>query len=198
MQLINITSTPIEYKINIEPGRLEMKQADNARQKMTSFPSELSIQSRNIEVRLDSTRMRASLNLRNPGEFARYYGSQGMQTAYENIGDRVQFGNQISQIQDGVSISQVVQQKMLEQPTTYTTFIPSAGIDISWQPQQLNLDYQPTQLEFDWQTMKNSMEYVPGTYQMDILQYPKVQIEYLGTPTYVPPSADPNYEEQSA
>ena len=198
MQLINITSTPIEYKINIEPGRLEMKQADNARQKMTSFPSELSIQSRNIEVRLDSTRMRASLNLRNPGEFARYYGSQGMQTAYENIGDRVQFGNQISQIQDGVSISQVVQQKMLEQPTTYTTFIPSAGIDISWQPQQLNLDYQPTQLEFHWQTMKNSMEYVPGKYQMDILQYPKVQIEYLGTPTYVPPSADPNYEEQSA
>ena len=198
MQLINITSTPIEYKINIEPGRLEMKQADNARQKMTSFPSELSIQSRNIEVRLDSTRMRASLNLRNPGEFARYYGSQGMQTAYENIGDRVQFGNQISQIQDGVSISQVVQQKMLEQPTTYTTFIPSAGIDISWQPQELNLDYQPTQLEFDWQTMKNSMEYVPGKYQMDILQYPKVQIEYLGTPTYVPPSADPNYEEQSA
>ena len=198
MQLINITSTPIEYKINIEPGRLEMKQADNARQKMTSFPSELSIQSRNVEVRLDSTRMRASLNLRNPGEFARYYGSQGMQTAYENIGDRVQFGNQISQIQDGVSISQVVQQKMLEQPMTYTTFIPSAGIDISWQPQQLNLDYQPTQLEFDWQTMKNSMEYVPGKYQMDILQYPKVQIEYLGTPTYVPPSADPNYEEQSA
>ena len=49
MQLINITSTPIEYKINIEPGRLEMKQADNARQKMTSFPSELSIQSRNID-----------------------------------------------------------------------------------------------------------------------------------------------------
>lgn len=198
MQLINITSTPIEYKINIEPGRLEMKQADNARQKMTLDPSQLSIQSRNIEVRLDSTRMRASLNLRTPDEFARYYGNQGMQTAYENIGDRVQFGNQISQIQDGISISQVVQQKMLEQPTTYTTFIPSAGIDISWQPQELNLDYQPTHLEFDWQTMKNSMEYVPGKYQMDILQYPKVQIEYLGTPTYVPPSADPNYEEKNA
>ena len=131
-------------------------------------------------------------------EFARYYGSQGRQTAYENIGERVQFGNQIAQIQDGVSISQVVQQKMLQQPTTYTTFIPSAGIDISWQPAQLDLDYQPTQLEFDWQTMKNTMEYVPGKYQMDILQYPKITVEYLGTPTYVPPSADPNYEEKSA
>lgn len=198
MQLINITSTPIDYKINIEPARLEMKQADNARQKMTLDPSQLSIQSRNIEVRLDSTRMRASLNLRNPGEFAQYFGNQGLQTAYENIGERVQFGNQISRIQDGVSISQVVQQKMLQQPTTYTTFIPSAGIDMSWQPAQLDMDYQPAQLEFDWQTMKNSMEYVPGKYHMEILQYPKVQVEYLGTPTYVPPSADPNYEEKSA
>lgn len=196
--LINITSTPIDYKISIEPARLEMKQADNARQKMTLDPSELKIQSRNIEVRLDSTRMRASLNLRKMDDFAQYYGGQGLQKAYENIGERVQFGNQIAQIQDGVSISQVVQQKMIQQPTTYTTFIPSAGIDTSWQPAELDLDYQPTKLEFDWQTMKNSMEYVPGKYQMEILQYPKIEIEYLGTPHYVPPSADPNYEEMSA
>lgn len=198
MQLINISSTPIEYKINIEPARLEMKQADNARHQMTLDPSQLNIQSRNIQVQLDSTRMRASLNLRNPGEFARYYGSQGNQTAYENIGERVQFGNQIARIQDGVSISQVVQQKALQQPTSYTTFIPSAGMDMSWQPAEINLDYEPTELSFDWQTMKNIMEYVPGKYQMEILQYPKVSVEYLGTPTYVPPSADPNYEEKSA
>lgn len=198
MQLINISSTPIEYKINIEPARLEMKQADNARHQMTLDPSQLSIQSRNTQVRLDTTQMRASLNLRNPGDFARYYGSQGNQTAYENIGERVQFGNQIARIQDGVSISQVVQQKALQQPTSYTTFIPSAGVDMSWQPAEINLDYKPTDLSFDWQTMKNIMEYVPGKYQMEILQYPKVSVEYLGTPTYVPPSADPNYEEKSA
>ncbi len=198
MQLINITSTPIDYKINIEPGRLEMRQADNASHRMNVDPSRLSVRSQNIQVRLDSTQMRASLNLRKAGDFARYYGSQGMQTVYENIGERVQFGNQIAQIQDGVSISQVVQQKALQQPTTYTTFIPSAGVDMSWQPAELDLDYQPTELSFDWQVQKNIMEYVPGKYQMDILQYPKIEIEYLGTPTYVPPSSDPNYEEKSA
>jgi len=195
MQLINITSTPIEYKINIEPGRLEMKQSDNPSFQLTQDTGRMNINSKNIQVRLDSTRLRESLNLRDPGAFARYYGSQGLQTAYENIGERVQFGNQISQIQDGVSISQIVQQKALQQPTTYTTFIPSAGWDISWQPQELNLDYQPTEMNFDWRVQKNIMEYVPGKYQMDILQYPKVEIEYLGTPTYVPPSSDPNYEE---
>ena len=198
MQLIKITNIPIEYKISIEPARLEMKQAQNAQQDMTKDPSQLSIQSRNIEVRLDSTEMRASLNHRNPGDFARYYGGQGRQTAYENIGDRVQFGNQIAQIQDGVTISAVVRQKMLEQPTTYTTFIPSAGIDMSWQPQGLKLDYQPADLNFDWQIMKNTMDYVPGKFNMEILQYPKIEIKYLGEPTYVPPSSNPNYEEQSA
>ena len=195
MQLINITSTPIEYKINIEAARLEMKQSDNPRYQMTQNQGRMNIDAKNIQVRLDSTRLRESLNLRDPGAFARYYGSQGQQTAYENIGERGQFGNQISQIQDGVSISQIVQQKALQQPTTYTTFIPSAGWDISWQPQELNLDYQPTEMNFDWQVQKNIMEYVPGKYQMDILQYPKIEIEYLGTPTYVPPSSDPNYEE---
>lgn len=195
MQLINITSTPIEYKINIEAARLEMKQSDNPRYQMEQNQGRMNIDAKNIQVRLDSTRLRESLNLRDPGAFARYYGSQGRQTAYENIGERVQFGNQISQIQDGVSISQIVQQKAIQQPTTYTTFIPSAGWDISWQPQELNLDYQPTEMNFDWQVQKNVMEYVPGKYQMDILQYPKIKIEYLGTPTYVPPSSDPNYEE---
>ena len=195
MQLINITSTPIEYKINIEAARLEMKQSDNPRYQMEQNQGRMNIDAKNIQVRLDSTRLRESLNLRDPGAFARYYGSQGRQTAYENIGERVQFGNQISQIQDGVSISQIVQQKAIQQPTTYTTFIPSAGWDISWQPQELNLDYQPTEMNFDWQVQKNVMEYVPGKYQMDILQYPKIEIEYLGTPTYVPPSTDPNYEE---
>lgn len=198
MQLINITSTPIDYKINIEPARLELKQSDNPTHQMNVDPSSLNIRSRNIQVRLDSTQLRASLNLRKAGDFARYYGGQGQQTVYENIGERVQFGNQISQIQDGVSISQVVQQKALQQPTTYTTFIPSAGVDMSWQPQELNLDYQPTELSFDWQVAKNIMEYVPGKFQMDILQYPKIEIEYLGTPTYVPPSSDPNYEEIGA
>ena len=195
MQLINITSTPIEYKINIEAARLEMKQSDNPRYQMEQNQGRMNIDAKNIQVRLDFTRLRESLNLRDPGAFARYYGSQGRQTAYENIGERVQFGNQISQIQDGVSISQIVQQKAIQQPTTYTTFIPSAGWDISWQPQELNLDYQPTEMNFDWQVQKNVMEYVPGKYQMDILQYPKIEIEYLGTPTYVPPSSDPNYEE---
>ena len=77
MQLINITSTPIEYKINIEAARLEMKQSDNPRYQMTQNQGRMNIDAKNIQVRLDSARLRESLNLRDPGAFAWYYGSQG-------------------------------------------------------------------------------------------------------------------------
>ena len=70
MQLINITSTPIEYKINIEAARLEMKQSDNPRYQMEQNQGRMNIDSKNIQVRLDSTRLRESLNLRNPTPFA--------------------------------------------------------------------------------------------------------------------------------
>ena len=106
--------------------------------------------------------------------------------------------NQIAQIQDGVTISQIVRQRMLEQPTTYTTFLPAVGPDISWQPQELDLNYDPGSVTFDWKVMQNQMDYIPGKFQMNITQYPKVQIEYLGEPNYVPPSASPTYQEDEA
>ena len=192
MQLIKITNIPMEYKLDIQPARLEMKQAQNPQHQLSREASHLGIQSRSIQVRLDTTELRASLNLRTNGDFARYYAGRGRQTAYDTIGENVQFGNQMAQIQDGVTISQIVRQKMLAQPTTYTTFLPSVGPDISWQPEELKLDYDPGSMKFDWEVLRNQMEYIPGRFRMNITQYPRVQIEYLGEPNYVPPSANPN------
>lgn len=131
MQLLKITSVPLEYEIHTEAARLEMKQAQNPSHVMTKNPSGWTMHARNIQVRMDTTELRASLNMRNSMDFARYYGSQGRQAAYQAVGEAVQFGNQMQQIQDGVSIGQIIRQRLLQQPETYTTFLPSAGTDIS-------------------------------------------------------------------
>lgn len=191
VQLLKITNIPIEYNYRITPGRLELKQAQNPSQRMTQVPSRLNIQTQNIQMRLDSTELRASLNLRTNGDFARYCADKGTQAAYETIGETVQFGNQMARIQDGVTIGQLIKKRMLVQPVTYTAFFPSADVQISWQPQELDLEYDAGSLEFDWEIMRNRMDYIPGKFQMAITQYPKVQIEYLGKPNYVPPSATP-------
>lgn len=195
MQLLKITSVPLEYEIHTEAARLEMKQAQNPSHVMTKNPSGWTMHARNIQVRMDTTELRASLNMHNSMDFARYYGSQGRQAAYQAVGEAVQFGNQMQQIQDGVSIGQIIRQRLLQQPETYTTFLPSAGTDISWQPAQLDKQYNPGSLEFDWQIMQNQMNFIPGKFQFEITQYPDVRVEYLGKPAYVPPSASPDYVE---
>lgn len=191
-QLLKITTTPIQYDLHIEPAHLQLKQAQNPRHDLLRDPSALSIRTRTIQVRLDTTELRASLNLRTSGEFARHYAEQGRQTAYRTIGEQVQFGNQMAQIQDGVTISQLVRQRMLEQPTTYTTFIPSVGPEIAWQPAETDIRYDPGSVTFDWKVMQNQMEFIPGRFQLQITQYPRVEIEYLGKPNYVPPSSSPD------
>ena len=72
MQLLKITSVPLEYEIHTEAARLEMKQAQNPSHVMTKNPSGWTMHARNIQVRMDTTELRASLNMRNSMDFARY------------------------------------------------------------------------------------------------------------------------------
>lgn len=198
MQLINITSQPLKYEIHTEAARLEMNVPKNPQGTVKRAPSQMRIRTKDIEVRLDTTEMRASLNLRSIASWKQVWAQQGQQAAYEVIGENVQTGNQMQRIDDGVTIGQIVRQKMLQAAdcTTYTTYIPSEGTEISWDPAQININYDPGSVQTEWQIAQNVMNYIPGKFQMEILQYPKVTIEYLGEPTYVPPSAAPGYVEE--
>lgn len=43
-----------------------------------------------------------------------------------------------------------------------------------------------------------NLEYTPGDVDITVEELAKVEIEYLGGPTYFPKSADPEYEEPDA
>lgn len=195
MQLIEITSVPIQYKIQIEPSKLVMQQAQNAKMEMSFSPARLNMEQKNTKVRIDTTEMRSSIGLKNVDTKIAEAAQRGMQAAQRATAEIAQQGNQMAQIQDGVTIGQIARQKMLSQPDSITVFLPNVGPSISWEPAELNVQYQPSELNVDWQTMQNTLDYVPGKFQMIIERYPRVQIEYLGEPNYVPPSANPNYEE---
>lgn len=194
-QVLQITTTPIEYKLEMESSRLEYNQADNARVDVTQRPARLNMESQNIQVRIDTMDMRRSLGFETNTDRAR----NGAQRGRENLGrfmsEQTQTGNSLARIEDGVKIADVVRQKMEQQPEYYTAFLPSEGPKISWVPAQLKKDYQAGDINFDWQTMRNVLEYVPGRFQMNITQYPKVEIMYTGRPMYIPPSSDPEYVE---
>lgn len=193
--LLKITYSPIQYQYEIERARLEAQKPELPKSTINRTDSEMRLRSQNIKVQLNTDAMRESMNMRTTGQWARTFGQQGMQAAQQAVGDYTRFGNQMQQIQDGVTIAQIVQNKMLEQPTTYTTFIPSVGPEINWQENQLSTQYKPAEMAFDWDTARNRMNYIPGKFSIKITQYPSISIEYMGDPQYVPPSANPNYEE---
>ncbi|MCI8649707.1 MAG: hypothetical protein HFG20_06290 [Anaerotruncus sp.] len=197
MQLLRITSQPIKYELSVEPARLEFANVPkNPQGTVHRQPTQMDIRTKDIEVRLDTTEMRASLNLRSVGSWIELFANRGMQKGRAAIGEAVQTGNKMAQIDDGVTVAQIAQQKMMERASfeTYTTFIPSAGVQTDWDPATVNLDYQPGSVQTEWQIEQNVMNYVPGKFHIEVLQYPKIEIEYLGEPVYVPASAAPGYE----
>lgn len=193
-QLLQITTVPIEYKFEIEHSRLQYKQAENPSADMRQSPARLNLNSENIKVRIDTMDMRRSLGFQTSMDVAVNSKEQGLKNVQQFMDNQAYIGRQMSQIQDGVKIGDVVKQKMLQQPESYMAFLPSAGPNISWTPAKLDVSYQKGDLGFDWNINKNIMEYIPGKFHMNIVQYPRVQVEYVGDPNYVPPSADPNYE----
>jgi len=193
-QLLQITSTPIEYKIEIEAARLDYNQAENPRVELKQQPAKLNTHSKNIQVRIDTMDMRRSLGFQNNMDRAMSGAQKGESAVKTFIANQNQMGRIVGDTSNNQTISDVVRQKVMEQPDSYTVFLPSVGPQISWVPNQLNTEYQRGELNTDWQTARNIFEYVPGKYHMNITQYPKVEIKYLGDPLYVPPSADPNYE----
>ena len=198
MQLLKIENIPIQYRFQIESARLEMKQSDNPQMQQSRTAARLNLHKKDIQVRLDTTEMRNSINLKSTATMMADEAAKGKQAVQSAISDMASFGEQVSQIQNGVTIPQLISQKLFEQPDTITTFLPSAGPEISWDPATVDTDYIAASTQTDWEINQNVLDYIPGKFQMIIEQYPQVKIEYLGEPNYVPPSANPNYEEPVA
>lgn len=193
MQLLKITTTPIEYRLQLENASLRVAENVPAKLNPKVIPSKLDINTQNIKVQLDTTRARDSLGLHNPTTAAKNAGNKGLQAAQEATAQYAAIGNQLAQIQyPGQDIPRVFAQLLDKQPQTAMVFLPSQGPDISWEPNSININFDPATVQTEWQSAKFSMEYVPAKYKLDIVKYPKVSIEYVGGPIYVPASADPN------
>ena len=77
-------------------------------------------------------------------------------------------------------------------------FTPSARPEISWSEPNISIQYEMDKLNFEFKLANGNFEFIPGSIEINIKQYPDVVIEYIGKPIYVPPSADPDYVEFSA
>lgn len=67
-------------------------------------------------------------------------------------------------------------------------FLPTTGPEIEWSDPDLEIEYQKDKLSFDLKVQNGDVEFIPGDVELNVTEQPKVKIEYIGKPLYVPPS----------
>lgn len=154
------------------------------------------IQSTPAKVHIDSYETRASAGIKSAPRSIQEFAEAGRAAAREAAQNYAEEGNQIVDSHgQGYPIAEIAASKMIKTSETIMAFIPSVPPEITVEEGSISFDYTPDQLNYDWNvSTRPQLEYVPGSIEFTVEQYPEVIIEYIGSPIYVPPSSDPNYE----
>lgn len=191
-QLISITTKPMLYERTAVPARLELSQ-ENPTVSVTRQPAVMEIHQEHPKVQLDSTAYRSSLGFKGIVDFAQSEADRGERAVMQATADYAEVGNMMAKAYKGVSVIDAALSKLSNYAQADLVLVPLNPINISWQPGGVSINYTPVQMDFDWNTPPPQLSFTPGSISMNITQYPSIEIQYLGGPNYVPPSADPNY-----
>lgn len=153
------------------------------------------MRSQNTRLQMDSTNFRSDLGYKSHDAMMQDFAQRSRRSAQEAVANKVDFGNQAIHIEKGASIPDILYSRLMQDKSSASLqMVPLSPIQMDWAPSQLEVNYEPVRQSFDWRTAKSSLEFIPGKFSVDILQYPSVNIEYIGKPIYVPASADPDYQ----
>lgn len=196
--LIRITTVPISFEFKVNNARLE-KSSGTAELNLTRDKGGLRIQSNNIKLSLDTFEARNSVSptaIRSIEQAS----DEGKTAAYEAIARYTNEGTIMMDAKfNGKALDQIFASRAQLPTGEFTVgFTPSTGAEISWSDPDISIQYEMDKLNFEFKLANGDFEFIPGNIEVSITQYPDVQIEYIGKPLYVPPSADPDYVEFSA
>ncbi len=195
--LLKITSIPISIEVNVTNAQLKVPDGkEPLKMDIDRTPGGYTMKSRPARINIDTYAARSSMGYGeyNATDFNKKQAERGFKISYEGVARIVSEGDQLAR---GVSPSEIASQNMRAGASieTISEFIPKGGADISFDKGTLTLNYTPTDINIDWENVNSSVvEFVPGSIEFIIKERPRVEIEYVGDPIYVPPSAKPGYE----
>lgn len=194
MNLLKISTTPISLSMSSQRARLESEVPD-PQVGIDVTSGQLQMRSENIKVNIDTFEARQNQGFRTAKGLMQEAAQRGQEAAQEATAQYARIGNQLSQIQNGVTVADVMKNYTFPAPSfSKVEVAPHVGPDISWQPGKLDMQYTPAKVDYTPDVGTKRARYVPGELNINVEQYPKVDIEYVGEPLYVPPSASPDYE----
>ena len=193
--LIEIKTVPIEIEMKVNHAKLEYTRG-TADLEISRSEGGLSIKSRPIKLNIDPIEARNSVvptAMRSQQQAAQ----KGQEASYTATATYAQHGQMLLKAKIGQDmIGQFAAESTMKNyhPNSGIEFLPSAPVEIDWDPGEMEIRYEMDKLNFDWRINQAQFEFTPGDIEVSVTQRPDVIIKYVGGPLYVPPSSDPNYE----
>ncbi|MBQ8193898.1 MAG: hypothetical protein IJZ47_00900 [Oscillospiraceae bacterium] len=194
--LLKITTIPISIEIKITKAKLELPEDRQPKVNITTKNGGFVMEAEPLKINIDTYEARKSLGLGHmtDGDMLKQKAQEGWSLAFQGTAKVASNGDALAR---GMSSSELALQNARAGATMQTImeFLPKEGANITFDEGKLNIDYQLGSQDIDWDTMaRMPMEFIPGSVELIVRDRPRVEIEYLGGPIYVPASADPNYE----
>ena len=194
--LLQITTIPISIEIKVTNAKFELADDRQPKVNITTQNGGYVMKAEPLKINIDTYEARKSLGYghMSDGDMLKQKASEGFTLAFQGTAKVASEGNQLAR---GVSASDIAIQNARAGATieTIMEFLPKEGADITFDGGKLNIDYKMGSQEIDWDiTERLPMEFIPGSVELIVRDRPRVEIEYVGEPIYVPASANPNYE----
>ncbi|MDW2798111.1 DUF6470 family protein [Clostridium boliviensis] len=186
--LLQIKTIPLKYEMKIQ--KAELRYAKSKSEVLINKENGgLDINSKPIKSYIDTYEARSSITPTTM-ESVRQAAASGLEAASEAAATYTEEAALLLDAKVPNPLDQIFRQRA-QMPTGEfgLAFIPTTGPDLEWSAPDLNIKYQMDKLSFDIRAAKGDFEFIPGTIEFSITQMPDVEIEYIGKPMYVPPSA---------
>lgn len=194
-QLLQIHTVPIQLEIVVTRAKVNIS-SQPASLNLSRNRGGLTIEHSYPRLHIDSSAARSSMNLKSPQEFTRDFAQRGVQAAKDATVRTAEERRALIDLRNPESspICDMARDHIRHNVELVPAAIPAVPSQISWDPAQLKMRYEKDRLYFDWRMHRPKFDIAPAKVEFRVKQYPKVEIEYIGKPHYVPPSADPEYE----
>ncbi len=193
--LLEIRTIPMSFEFKINKARYEIANV-NASFEMTRDEGGLQMKMRPTKLNIDTVEARYSAGIKSVMRSVEDYAKKGIQAAYEAAATYAREGNLMLDINIMDNpIPEIAMRKIISDFNFNLGFIPEVGPDISWEIGGISMNFEMDKLNFDWNIERPQINFIPGSIEFIVKEYPSVEINYIGTPIFVPPSANPNYKE---
>ena len=195
--LLQITTIPIKIEIKVTNAKFEHSQEyTQPKVNIKNTNGGYVMQAEPFKLNIDTYQARKSLGYGNmtDGDMLAQKAQDGFSIAFQGTAKVASEGDQLAR---GASPSEIALSNARAGATIQTImeFLPKEGADITFDKGTLNIEYQMGEQDIDWDIHPDSpLEFIPGSVEFIVHDRPRVEIEYVGDPIYVPPSANPNYE----